>query len=152
MPVESFQDPTRGLNVDARVDWIFNQLSADGPRPQSIGDWPRIHAAIRRGDLFVIETSTQTFTALLRFSPERLNAGDYQIRYHGRVDTGRIVEVTRVKADDIDNRFSMLKPFADSFAVVTVGSERPRTKMMWLVGLSSYTIDDEVEGVDDDAT
>jgi len=140
IPVESFQNPTRGLDQDAQVDLILNRLSADGPRPQSIGDWPRIHHAVRRRDLFVVETSTPTFTALLRFSAESLDAGDYQIHYYGRVDTGRIVQVTAVKADDMDSRVSMLKPFAERFRVDTVGSERPHAMMVWLVGLSSYSI------------
>jgi len=60
MPVESFQDPNRGLDKDARLERVlseFDSFTAD-PKPQSIGDWPRAHTAIRRGDLFVIEAST----------------------------------------------------------------------------------------------
>lgn len=147
MPVETFQDPNRGLDRDARSERILGDLLADEPRRQSIGDWPRIHTAIRRGDLFVIETTTPTFTALLRFSPTRLDVGDYQIHHLPRsgVETGRIDKVSFIKADETDYRVSMLTPFAERFAVVTVGNERPHLRTMWLVGLSSYVI------VEDDA-
>jgi hypothetical protein len=147
MPVESFQDPNRGLDKDSRTDRILEDLLADEPRPQSVSDWPRIHTAIKRGNLFVIEASTPTFSALLRFNPQSFDDGDYQIHHspRGGIDRGRIEKVTPVKADELNSRVSMLKPFAERFAIVTVGNERPYSRMMWLVGLNNFRIADETE-------
>ena len=151
MPVESFQNPDRGLDKEARSERILDILEGD-PRPPSVGDWPRIHTAIRRGDLIVVETSTPAFTALLRFNPNRLEVGDYQIHHRprGRVEKGRTVKITPVKAAETDCHVSMLTPFAVRFAVVTLGSERPHARLMWLVGLNSFKYVAESEEADDD--
>lgn len=151
MPVESFLNPERGLDREARSERMIDLLEGE-PKQQSVGDWPRIHTAIRRGDLFVIETATPAFTALLRFSPASLDVGDYQIHHSARggIDKGRIDKITPIKPDETDSRVSMLTRFAERFAVVTFGSERPHARLMWLVGLSSFTVIGEE--VDDDAT
>ena len=87
---------------------------------------------------------------MLRFDSDKIDAGDYEIRHlpRGRVEKGRTVKITQLKGDETDSRVSMLKPFTDRFAVVTVGSERPHARMMWLVGLNSFKSIDE--SIDDD--
>ena len=147
MPVESFINPNRGVDKDSRVDNLLEDLLADAPKPQSTGDWPRIHTAIKRGNLFVIEASTPTFSTLLRFDPQQLDAGDYQIQRlpRGGIERGRTEKITPVKADELNRQVSMLTPFAERFAVVTVGNERPYSRLMWLVGLNSFRIIDETE-------
>jgi hypothetical protein len=150
MPIESFQNPDRGLDREARVDRLVEALLSDEHKPQSTADWPRIQTAIRRGGLFVLEASTAAFSAMLRFDPDKVDAGDYEIRHlpRGRVEKGRTVKITQLKAEETDSRVSMLKPFTDRFAIVTVGSERPHARMMWLVGLNSFKSVDE--SIDDD--
>ena len=145
-PVETFLDLDRGLDKEARMDRILDDLS-DEPKSQSTSNWPRIHTAIRRGDLFIIETSTPAFTALLRFNPKQFDIGDYEIHYlpRGGVDKGRIGKVTTVKADETRSELSMLRPFAERFTVVTIGGQRPHARMIWLVGLSSFRNVEEVE-------
>jgi hypothetical protein len=152
MPVESFEKPERGLDKEARSDMIMERLEGE-LQPQSVGDWPRIHTAIRRGDLFVIESSTPNFIARLSFSPASLDVGDYQINYlpRGRVDKGRIDKITPIKEDEKDNRVSMLSRFTERFAVVTVGSERPRVRLIWLVGLNSFTVVDVDVNINEEA-
>ena len=150
MPVESFQDPNRGLDKEARVDRLVDTLLSDDPKPQSTADWPRIHTAIRRSGLFIIEAATPAFSAMLRFDPERIDAGDFEIHHlpRGKVEKGRTVKITSVKEDETDSRVSMLKPFTERFAIVTLGNERPHARMMWLVGLSSFRSVDESEDSD----
>jgi len=151
MPIETFLDPTRGLDRDARVDKLVEDLVSD--RPQSVGDWPRVRTAIRRGELFVVETSTPSFTATLRFDPEHPDAGDYEThrRPRGPVEKGRTIKVTAVAADETDSRLSILTPFAVRYAVRTVANDRPRTALMWLVGLKSYRPVAETTETDDGA-
>ena len=149
MPVESFQDPYRGLDKEERSNRVVEELMAAETeiKSESVGDWPRIHTAIKRGNLFVIETSNPSFTALLRFNPQQLDSGDYEIHHlpKGKTEKGRIEKVTPVKADETDFRVSMLRPFAERFAVVTIGNERPHKRTMWLVGLNSFRNADETD-------
>src|SRR3954454_20490309 len=106
LPVEAFSDPSYGLNHEARSD----RYSDDSPRPPTVAGWPSIQAAIRRGELYVIETSTPGLTAMLRFQPNAPGSGDYEIhrRPRGRVEKGRTEKVTPVPADEPDGRLSML--------------------------------------------
>jgi hypothetical protein len=100
--------------------------------------------------LYVIETSTPGLTAMLRFQPNAPGSGDYEIhrRPRGRVEKGRTEKVTPVPADEPDGRLSMLAPFAERFAVVTVASERPHARRMWLVGLDNIRVADEADEQD----
>ena len=152
MPIETFNDPTRGLDKDARSDRFMEAFASDGPpRLQNVGDWPWVHTAILRDGVFVIETSPPSFTATLHFCPERPDAGDYEIHYRprGRVEKGRTVKITAVDVGETDTRVSMLTLFATRYAVVTVGSERPHARMMWLVGLKDYRRVHEADDTDD---
>ena len=146
MPIETFNDPTHGLDMEARAERIAEAYSSDElPKPQNIGDWPCVQTAIRRGDLFVIETTMPNFRATLRFSPAKPETGDYEIHHRprGGVERGRTVKVTAVPADDKDGRVSMLSSFPTRYAVVTVGAERPHSRKMWLFGLKSFRSNDD---------
>lgn len=152
MPIESFADPYRGLDQEARVDKMLGDLLEESPsKAQSIADWPHVHTAIRRRGLFVIESETPGFTAMLRFSPEQPDAGDYEIHHRprGGVERGRTVKVVAVAADETDSRLSMLTPFPTRYAVVTDGAARPRARKMWLVGLRDFRIVPETDAVDE---
>ena len=157
MPAETFNDPNRGLDRDARVDrlsLLLADFDSDAPpRPASVGDWPRIQTAIRRGDLFVVETSTPIFMATLRFCPERPDAGDYQIHHRprGGIERGHTVKVVPVSADATDTRVTMLTPFPTRYVIATVGSERPHARIVWLVGLRDFRLVDEKDLTDDGA-
>jgi hypothetical protein len=152
MPLQSFTNPERGLAHDARVDLIVERALSDiaPTHPPSVGDWPRVHTAIRRDGLFVVEATAPDFKAMLRFSPERPDGGDYEIRYqpNGRIEKGRTCKVTPVLADDPDPSVSMLKAFTTRYAVATVSAARPFLKSMWLVGLNDFRIVDEADEPD----
>ncbi len=156
IPIESYNDPTRGLDKDARTDKLVETFLSvsDGPaRPQSVADWPRVHTAIRRGAEFVIETETPDFTAMLRFNPDQPNQGAYELRHRprGGVERGRTEQVRAVAADETDSRLSMLTSFSTRYAVVTVGSVRPYARMIWLVGLRDFRTVDHMAQADDPA-
>jgi hypothetical protein len=130
-------------------------LSGQPPRSVGVKDcphWPRVHEAIHRGGEFVIETRRPEFTAILHFWPEQPDKGHYEIRYHPArrpVERGITKKVTAVSADEADSRLSMLKPYATRYAVITVGSERPHSKMAWRIGLTNFRSVDEADLEDD---
>jgi hypothetical protein len=142
MPVETFQK-------DADPLLLLERIIAPEPAPPSTADWPRIHAAIRRGDLFVLETAAPSFGAMLRFSPKNAEAGDYEIHWRslGGVERGRTNKVTALstEAADKDDRLLGLRELPVRYAVWTVANARPFTCMIWLIGLSSYKNVDEIE-------
>ncbi len=149
MPVKSFYDPTHGRDNDDIMGEMIADIFGDLPKPQGVGDWPRVHTAIRRDGLFIVETSTLSFMARLSFCPEQTDAGDYEIRYLHRpvrLERGRVVEVKPVAENEKDVRLSMLTPFPTRYKVDTVGSDRPHEKRVWLVGLNSFRIVDETDG------
>ena len=148
MPIESFIEFSKRFDREALVEILLNELLPDSPsRPLSVGDWPRVHEAIRRGGLFVVETKTPSFTAMLRYNPEATGAGDYEIHWrpHGGVERGRTVKVLAVAANETDSRLTMLAPFPTRHIVVTVGSAMPH-EMLWLVGIRDYR---NVDGTDE---
>lgn len=126
MPVETFNDPLRGLDKESRrekeVENILEDLLYNGsPKPPNGGDWFRIHTAIRRADEFVVETSSPTFTVRLRFCPEKPMMGDYEIHYRprgprGRIERGRTDKVTAVHAGETDARMAYDRRFANRLA------------------------------------
>lgn len=152
MPIESFFDFSKRFDHEALVERLLRESLPDSPsKPLSVGDWPRVRVAIRRGGLFVVESETPSFTAMLRFSPEQTDAGDYEIhrRPRGGVERGRTDEVLTVAADETDSRLSMLAPFPTRHIVVTVGLARPHARMMWLVGLKEYRNVNETDETDE---
>jgi hypothetical protein len=151
MPVESFADPYHGLDKEA-LDERFRDLLEERPlKAQSVADWPRVHVAIRRSGLFVIETETPAFTARLSFCPEQPDAGDYEIHHRprGGVEKGRTVKAAAVATDAEHPFLSMLTPFPTRYTVVTVGSARPHARMIWLVGLRDFRSVDETDEADE---
>jgi len=151
IPIETFVNPSRGVKREDRdMGGLDDHFEPD--KPQSIGDWPRVCHAIRRGELFVIETTTPRFRAMLSFCPEHPDMGDYEIHYQprGPVQKGRPFKVTAVPAEGTSSSLSMLKPFAVRYAVRTVADDRPRTVLLWLVGLNDYRSVDEREQIDDE--
>jgi len=146
MRIESFVDPNRGLDREARVERLFDFMEEPPTKEQLIAGWPHVRVAIRRGGLFVIESETPAFTARLSFCPEAPDTGDYEIHHRprGGMEKGRTVKVVPVATDEKDASLCMLTPFATRYLVVTVGSTRPYVKMVWLVGLRSFQIVDEM--------
>ena len=151
MPAETFHNPNRGLAERVRPDLlldIFRDIDSNTPpQIQSVSTWPRIHTAIRRGELFVLETSTPDFTATLRFVPNRPTAGEYHIQRkpRGRTEKGRTEKVIPVSADEKDWRVTMLSLFSTRFVIATFGDERPHARMVWLIGLRAFRVVDENE-------
>lgn len=148
MPVEAFNNPDYGLSHEARAERLADAYSEEPVRRRGVGDWPTVETAIRRGELYVIETSAPSFTATLRFCPTRPDSGDYEIRRRprGGVEKGRTVKATPIPVDEKDDRVAMLAPFAERFAVVTVAAARPHARKMWLVGLNTVREADETTG------
>jgi hypothetical protein len=147
LPLTTFQDPDRGLNREARIERMLEDYDEPAPRRPGIGDWPRVHTAIRRNGMFIIETSTPSFTAMLRFCPERPEAGDYEIRRlpRGGVERGRTLRLKEVPADEPNPRVSMLTPFQVRYFIVTGADDRARTELAWLVGLNGVPNFEESE-------
>ena len=146
MPAESFADPTRGLAPDAKVEKLLEDILEERPKAQTTASWPQVNVAIRRGGLFVIEADTPAFKAMLKFDPDRPGVGDYEIRHHQPrtyVEKGHIERVKPVAADEQSHGLSMLTQFAARFMVFSVGSARPHTRMVWLVGLREFRTVDE---------
>ena len=154
MPIESFLDPYRGLDQEARVDKMVEAIERDSPPSESTSDWPRVHTAICRDGLFVLEATRPSLTVMLRFDPNRNDAGDYEIHHlpHGGIEKGRTTKVITVADGEKDAKFSMLMSFPARFAVATVGSARPHAKLMWLVGLSSFRSVSEKDETDETTT
>ena len=147
LPYEGFQDPYRGLGREARLELKSQAYDEPAAGPPSVGDWPRVHTAIRRAGLFVLETSTPSFTAMLRFCPESPEAGDYEIHHQprGGVERGRTLRLKEVPADERDARVSMLAPFQVRYFIVSEADDRARTRLVWLVGLTSFRNVDETK-------
>jgi hypothetical protein len=157
MPIETFVDPAHGLDRQARSDMKYEELREElfePDKPQSFGEWLRVHYAKRRGKLFVIEAERLEYHATLRFCPEHPDIGDYEIHYDqppGPVEKGRTVKVTEVTGDETNRRLSILKPFAVRYAIRTAANGRPRHVLVWRVGLNGYRPVDEKEETDNDA-
>jgi hypothetical protein len=150
MPMESFDDPHRGMDREVRSKMLMEKYaSMDTPKRQNINEWPKVCDAICRGDQFVIATSSPTFKATLRFFTDKPDAGDYEIHYQKKhlVDKGRTLKVTVVQADEKREPESLLTPYAYRYAIVTAANDRSRTHMMWLVGLNN--VRNVVMGSDD---
>jgi hypothetical protein len=143
MPIESFAKPPKPeQDVWSPEYWesLLRDQPPKPPKPQSIRDWPRIHTAIRRDGLFVIETETPSFTAMLRFDPDSPDAGDYEVHYRpqGGAERGRTRKIISVPAGDTDYRVSMLAPFPTRYVVVTGGLVGSHPCLVWLVGLRDF--------------
>lgn len=145
LPYEGFQDPYRGVGREERLERTLEAYDEPAPRATGIGDWPRVHAAIKREGLFVVETSTPSFRAMLRFCPERPESGDYEIHHlpRGRVERGRTLRLKEVPDDETNARVSMLKPFLVRYFIVTRADNPAQTRLVWLVGLTSFWNVDE---------
>ena len=147
LPYAGFQDPYRGLDREARNEQILEAYDDPAPRPPGLGDWPRVHTAIRRDGFFVLETATPSFTAMLHFCPGKPDAGHYEIhqRPRGGVERGRTLRLKEVPAGETDARVSMLTPFPVRYFVITGADDRARTRLVWLVGLTNFrNVDEEL--------
>ena len=147
MPYESFMNPNRGLNNEARVQKILDEIDEFGSGRQSVSDWPRVHTAIRRCGLFVIQASSPSFELMLRFCSEKPDAGDYEIHHRprGGVEKGRTLRLKEVPVNETHKLVSVLTPFQVRYFIVTGANDRARTQLVWLVGLNSFTPVDETE-------
>jgi hypothetical protein len=139
LPYASFQNPDAGLTREGLRE-RRSELYDDTP-PPAVGviGWPRVQIANRRGDLFVIEASSPSFRAMLRFSPERPDAGDYEIHHHpgSQTERGSTYHVKAVPVDEKDRRASMLTPFPFRYVLFTTADNRAQTRMAWRIGLKS---------------
>jgi hypothetical protein len=161
MPQESFEDPAHGLSPEGREmqresmrDRILAMLDdEEPPKPlgNPVGDWPKVREAICRNGMFVIETSTPAFTAMLRFCPMKPDEGDYEIHYqpHGGIEKGRTLEVKAVTKEHSEELAALLTRFAVGYIVYTTANDRARTQKVWLVGLSSFRNVDATDVTDD---
>ena len=144
MPLESFIGGP--MSQEEREDWLLQSLVSDTPpKPPPVSDWPRVFAAVCRGGLFVIEASNPSVKAMLSFRPGTQIGREYEIhRPRSAVETGRTVQAW-VPTDELQVRTSMLAPFSIRFLVRTTPNERGATGLIWLVGLHSCNVVDEIE-------
>ena len=131
MPLESFENPSHGLSRPEQRERdrerLLALLRADAPSeplPIQLGDWPRVSHAVCRNGLFVIEGFTPFFTVMLRFCPERPDAGDYEILG----STGESSEGlrTRSRPCHVTNRTNLPRCWR-GFQFDTSCSQRPTT-------------------------
>jgi hypothetical protein len=137
--MKSFIALNGGLGTKMQVDTLAEySLGNTLTEPESVNCWPRIQTAIQQNGLFVVETVTPEFSAVLRFDPEHPDTGDYEIhrRTHGGTEEGHTTMVIAVAADEKDSRLSMLTPFTTRYAVTTVGATRPYPRLIWRIGLN----------------
>jgi hypothetical protein len=103
------------------------------------------------GGTFVIEASTPAFRALLRFTPDRPEQGDYEIHYlpPGGVERGLTIDVTAIPKEGAEGQVEMLMPFSVRYVVYTRPTDRARTQKVWLVGLNTFRNVDAVDLTND---
>ena len=147
LPYDIFQNPEAGLTREELSERRTAEIEDIDrpPAPPSFVGWPRALVAKHRGDLFVIETSGPSFRLMLRFSPARPDAGDYEIHHlpHGPTDRGSTYRVREILADEKDARASMLTQFPIRYVVFTTANDRARTRTAWRIGLTSVEEVDE---------
>ncbi len=140
---ESYYNPLHCLDLDK---FFGGLLKGESSQPDCAGDWAQVKNAIRRGTLFVIEAETHVFSAMIRFDPDHVDAGDYEIHYKADgTEKGRITKVEYVAADSNDHRISVLKPFPSRYVVTTVSTARPYNVMVWRIGLKDYSTVSETD-------
>ena len=161
MPQESFEDTAYGVSREGRQmqretlrDKILARLAnKEPPKPlgDPVGDWPKVREAICRNGIYVIESSTPAFTAMLCFSPGKPEQGNYEIHYrlHGGVEKGRTFEVKAVPKEESEEPAAMLTPFEVRYIVYTRPIARARTRKVWLVGLNNFRTVDAIDLTDD---
>ena len=139
LPYASFQNPDTGLTREELSERHIAEYDGGAPETPTVAGWPRVQIAKHRGDLFIIESASPSFRTMLRFSPSKPDAGDYEIHHlpTGPTEKGRTYHVKAVPADEQDRRASMLKPFLFRYVVFTNADDRARTRMAWRVGLTS---------------
>jgi hypothetical protein len=150
LPYDIFQNPDAGLTREELSERRIADIDDidKPPPPPSFTGWPRAQIAKHRGDLFIIETSGAGFRAMLRFSPQRPDAGDYEIHHgpHGPTEKGCTYRVREILASERDERASMLTQFPIKYVVFTTANDRAKTRTAWRIGLTS------VEEIQEDDT
>ena len=141
MPESSFAAPTR--NVPARVG-IIQFMEVDifthPPAEQQLGIekvdlWQEIDTVNRRGDLYHVEASTPALRLKLRFNPGNPANGDYEIHStRAEVERGRTESVKQTGIHATDLRFAKLAKFPVRYQLVTIASESPHSKKVWILG------------------
>jgi hypothetical protein len=153
MTLESFEAPAHLSREEAKEMILAMLDNREPPKPvgNPVGDWPRVREAICRDGVFVIETSTPSFTAMLRFCPGKPDQGDYEIHYlpHGGVEKGRTYEVKPVRKEESEEPAAMLTQFAVRYVAYTRPTDRARTQKIWLVGLNTFRSIDETDETED---
>jgi len=142
LPYHTF-GPDRDLR---RYDW------REPVPPGTFTGWPRVHTAIRRGGVFVIEASSPDFSRIeLRFCPEKPDVGKYEI-HRGRyeeVERGHSVRLKEVPVDETDGRVAMLSAFQVRYFIVTEPDTPRWRRLVWLVGLREFRAVEEGEAIED---
>jgi hypothetical protein len=124
------------------IQFMTLDLFSNPPAEQQLGIekvdlWHHIDNVVRRGDLYHIETSIPTLRLKLRFSPGQVANGDYEIHpTRGGVERGRTESVRSTIIHTSDQRFVKLARFPVRFQVVTIASETPHGKKMWIIGFN----------------
>ncbi len=139
MPREAFFDSWDSLDAEDLADLVTGT-----PKSPTTSGWPKItHAIFHSSEkVFVIETITPSFSALLRFSSDDPKAGHYEIReFKKSTEIGRTVTVVPVKADAKDRKVAMLAPFKLGFAIRTRRDAAPNPERIWLIGLMEWKDD-----------
>ncbi len=133
------------------VQFMGQDLFANPPAEQQLGiekvdQWHEVQAVGRRGDLYLIEASLPALRLKLRFSPGQPANGDYEIHpTRGGVERGRTQTVKATAIHVSDLRFSRLAKFPVRYELVTVASESPHEKKVWIVGFHEPPAEEATE-------
>ena len=131
-----------GFDPSGIIQFMTLDLFSNPPAEQQLGIekvdlWHHIDNVSRRGDLYHVETATPTLRLKLRFSPSQAANGDYEIHpTRGGVERGRTETVRSTIIHTADQRFVKLARFPVRFQVVTIASESPHGKKMWIIGFN----------------
>jgi len=131
MPIECLDDPNWGVGRDARKTSLVEEyISGNTPKRQTVTDWPKVCEAICRGNQFVVELSTPTFKAMLRFFTDKPDAGDFEIHYQHphRIKKGRTLKVIAVPSDETQEPVSLLVPYEYRYAIITADDDRSKAR------------------------
>jgi hypothetical protein len=149
LPAESFHNPNRGLDRGVRLERFLKELEPieELLNPPPLSEWPRVKQAIYRNHAeYIVETSTPTFSAMLRFFPKAADKGVYEIHRkppHGGIEKGYTTEVFEIPAGFRYPILSALLPYTARYLVFTLSIIAPKKRLAWLIGLNSFQEVDE---------
>jgi hypothetical protein len=133
----------------SNLDYILgdvDSLLSDDPDHQTIrptiGQWSPIkRSPVFREGLYVVETSMPDRDVFLKFNPQDIEVGGYEIKPkpQGSMENGRITNVRKIAENSVIPLESELTHYPHRFAITTLSSgQRANQRRVWLIGLDEF--------------